>query len=101
MFFYRRGRFDDHGQQAMSVWRIRIVGGPDGGPNDHRFDEAEPRLVGRRIASLVVSGFGDDGFAYQWQSSCGAGMETKRTMSAKIRVRRLMAQMRYNWPINS
>ena len=63
MFFYRRGRFDDHGQQAMVVRRIRIVGGPDGGSNDHRFDKAQPRFVERRITSLVVSGSSDDGVA--------------------------------------
>ena len=40
MFFYWRDRSDDHGQQAMVVWWIWIVGGPDGDPNDHRFDEA-------------------------------------------------------------
>ena len=47
----------------MVVWWIWIVGGPDGGPNDHRFDKAQPRLAGRRVVSLVVLGFGDDGVA--------------------------------------
>ena len=60
MFFYRRDRFDDHGQQAMVVRRIRIVGGPDGDSNDHGFDEAHPRLAGRWIANSVLSKFGDD-----------------------------------------
>ena len=37
----------------MVVWWIWIVGGPDSGPNDHRFNEAQPRLVGRRVAGSV------------------------------------------------
>ncbi len=96
MFFCWRDRLDDHGQLAMVVLWIWIVGGPDSGPNDHRFNEAQPRLVGRRVAGLVVSGFGDDGLAYQWSFSCCAGIETKRTNSATIWVRRLVAQMRHH-----